>query len=44
MIVTIEPGLYWNGMGGLRIEDTVLVTKSGGKPLTNFTKELLVYE
>ena len=44
MIVTIEPGLYWPKKGGLRIEDTVLVTKPVGKTLTGFTKELLVFE
>ena len=34
MIITIEPGLYIEGLGGCRIEDTVLITKDGGVALT----------
>ena len=33
MIVTIEPGLYYPDLGGIRIEDTVLVTKTGHQML-----------
>ncbi len=29
MVVTIEPGLYWPGVGGWRYEDTILITKRG---------------
>ena len=42
MIVTVEPGIYLEGRFGVRIEDTVLVTATGGEPLTSFSKELLV--
>lgn len=35
MVITIEPGIYFNGKFGIRIEDTVLVTKNGYKILTD---------
>jgi Xaa-Pro aminopeptidase len=41
-IVTVEPGVYLPGVGGVRIEDTVVVTIDGADPLTGFPKELLV--
>lgn len=40
-IVTIEPGVYVEGVGGVRIEDDVLVTQSGHKVLTRMCGELL---
>lgn len=40
MIITIEPGSYRPGWGGIRIEDTVLVTPEGGRTLTFFPKTL----
>jgi Xaa-Pro aminopeptidase len=40
MAITIEPGVYLNGFGGIRIEDTVVVTKTGCEVLTPTPKEL----
>jgi Xaa-Pro aminopeptidase len=37
-VVTVEPGLYYPGLGAVRIEDMVLVTKVGCRNLTNFPK------
>lgn len=42
MVITIEPGVYIEGSGGVRIEDTVLVTKNGCEILTPTSKELMV--
>lgn len=41
MLVTDEPGVYILKFGGVRIEDTVLVTTEGAEPLTHSPKELL---
>jgi Xaa-Pro aminopeptidase len=42
MVITIEPGVYVEGWGGIRIEDTVLVTDGGCEVLTPTAKELRV--
>jgi Xaa-Pro aminopeptidase len=42
MIVTIEPGVYVPGWGGVRIEDAVVVTDDGPRVLTHLPKDLLV--
>jgi Xaa-Pro aminopeptidase len=41
-VITIEPGVYIPGFGGVRIEDDVLVTAHGCRVLTRAPKELMI--
>ncbi len=41
-VVTVEPGLYYKKIGGVRLEDVVVVTKGGCKNLTMFEKNLVL--
>jgi Xaa-Pro aminopeptidase len=40
-VVSVEPGIYLSGLGGIRIEDLVIVLEDGAEVLTPFTKELV---
>jgi Xaa-Pro aminopeptidase len=43
-VVTVEPGIYLPGEGGIRIEDLVIVTEDGPEILTSFTKDLVTVD
>lgn len=42
MAVTVEPGIYVPGIGGVRIEDDLIMTEDGNRRLTFATKKLLI--
>jgi Xaa-Pro aminopeptidase len=42
MVLTVEPGVYIPGVGGVRIEDSVVVRANGCDILSRSTKELVI--
>ena len=40
MVVTIEPGIYLPGVGGVRIEDDILITRGGCRRLTSLPRDV----
>jgi Xaa-Pro aminopeptidase len=43
MAITVEPGIYLPGWGGVRIEDLILVTNTGNEPLSHYPKNPLIH-
>jgi Xaa-Pro aminopeptidase len=39
-VFTVEPGIYWPGIGGVRHEDVVVITSSGHRLISSFSKQL----
>jgi len=41
-VVAVEPGLYYPNLGGIRLEDMVIVTANGAKNITHFSKQFKI--
>jgi len=41
-VVTVEPGLYYPGIGGVRLEDVAVITHNGNRNITQFPKEFVI--
>jgi Xaa-Pro aminopeptidase len=41
-VVTVEPGLYYPGIGGVRLEDVAVITYNGNRTITQFPKEFVI--
>ena len=42
MCFSVEPGIYVPGLGGVRIEDLVMITDEGVELLNHFSKDLII--
>jgi Xaa-Pro aminopeptidase len=41
-VVTVEPGLYYPSIGGVRLEDVAVITLNGNRNITQFPKEFVI--
>lgn len=41
-VITVEPGLYYPKYGGVRIEDVIVITDTGARNLTNYSKDWII--
>jgi len=42
MVITVEPGIYVQGCGGVRIEDVILIREEGAEILTSADKDIII--